>query len=113
MKKIQISRQKRFFSEKVGPMKIAVGNTALWVCAIRANESKNPNPLFVDNLAEIFGGQDAQNISKHYQDSFVERWYLPKEVFSKVQRDIILIRHKYFDDYLLEQNNSGCKQGIL
>ena len=103
-------RRVGFSSLPLGPFAAAVGNTALWTSAMRSQETSNPNGLFSDPFAEKWGRDEAKQILKMYEDSVEDTWLVKAAVFRRMQKDIICIRHRYFDDLLLQlMNNIAAK----
>lgn len=76
-----------------------VGATAVVVAAARAEESRRPDRLFHDPLAERFLAE----ARKHSTPEAVEVVRHPMEHY-------FAIRTRYFDDYLLRACAEGCRQ---
>jgi len=74
-----------------------VGETALWMAASRARESRRPDRLFDDPLAELLAGPDGPALLTYFHTSHGSddgNPYLP-------------IRTRWFDDYLAESVQPG------
>lgn len=52
----------------------SVTMTALWVAHMRAEETKGPNPLIEDSLAEALAGEDGAKFAELYE-KVAERAY--------------------------------------
>lgn len=71
-----------------------VSDTALWVATYRASESKRPDALFDDYLAERLAGDRGKEIAKRMDGAQYTRW-------------AVTIRTYVIDNYILELINEG------
>ncbi|MDF0535940.1 SAM-dependent methyltransferase [Shewanella sp. A32] len=51
-----------------------ISDTAFWICAYRAEESKRHDSLFSDPLAEMLAGDKGQDIARKMSDSRYSSW---------------------------------------
>jgi methyltransferase (TIGR00027 family) len=56
------------------PVVSHISDTALWIAAIRARESKRPDAMFRDPLAERLAGDRGRRIAKQLSGSFHSDW---------------------------------------
>ncbi|MFD1044559.1 SAM-dependent methyltransferase [Kibdelosporangium lantanae] len=75
-----------------------VSRTALGVATMRAIETRRPNRLFEDPYAEAFVPLTPEKIDRANQSLF---------------RVHIVVRTRFFDDYLLAAVKAGCQQVVL
>jgi methyltransferase (TIGR00027 family) len=74
-----------------------VGETARWMAASRARESRRPDRLFNDPYAEVLAGPDGPGLLTHFHPTHANdegNPYLP-------------IRTRWFDDFLTERVTKG------
>jgi methyltransferase (TIGR00027 family) len=86
-----------------------VQGTALGVARVRAEESRRPDRLFEDPYAEAFVAATEGAFAKEQARS-------AELAEADVVRNFInsvIIRTRFFDDYLLEACASGCRQVVL
>jgi methyltransferase (TIGR00027 family) len=87
-----------------------VGNTGLWTCAVRIQETKRPDGLFKDEYAEKFGGEGV----KKFLDLIRNKIKDPKIRESLLNRNThFVLREKFFEDFLLQQIKEGKKQFVI
>ena len=79
-----------------------VSVTALWVAQARADENARPDRLFEDPLDEAFVAAAGPTTLPQFDDLF-------KEIYPYMG-DHVSLRTRFFDDYLLEACNAGCRQ---
>jgi methyltransferase (TIGR00027 family) len=77
-----------------------VSQTALWTAAIRARESARPDGLFQDPWASLLAGDEGFALL----DSEPERWR---------DNPAVVIRTRFFDDWLQTVTNEGIHQVVL
>jgi methyltransferase (TIGR00027 family) len=89
----------------------SVGSTALFVAAARALEAQKPNPVAVDQFAEIFcrvvGGQWADLLDGTAPDHAL------KSEFGADFVNFQGVRTKYFDTYFVRAAAAGIRQIVL
>ena len=93
------------------PIGIPVGNTALWVAAMRAAETESPNPRFVDPYARLLAGKEGFEI---FEIALTSAWYMvSKEMFKKIQLDSFAVRNLHFDNLALFATRGGTQQVVI
>jgi len=93
-----------------------VSNTALWVAAIRAIESKKENPLFVDPFAEALIGKEGYQIMEYYESFNEDKYWISKKDQTEFQHTLIGIRVRWFDEMVireLKKQNMTEKQVVI
>lgn len=78
-----------------------VAATSLLTAASRARESGRPDALFVDPWADLLAGAAGR--------AFLER----HEGVLSASTPIFVVRHRFFDDFLVEAAGSGIQQIVL
>jgi len=95
-------------SVAIGPLKIPVGNTALWIAAVRARETRRKDALINDPFAEKLAGEEGIKIMEYYEKTIRYKSFM---------MDFFAIRFKFFDDFvvqkLLEQNREGLDKQVV
>jgi methyltransferase (TIGR00027 family) len=87
-----------------------IGNTGLWTCAVRIRETKRPDGLFKDEYAEKFGGEGVNKFLGLIETKIKD----PKIRDSLLNRNThFVLREKFFEDFLLQQIQSGKKQFVI
>lgn len=76
-----------------------VGETALWMAAARARESRRPDRLFEDPYAEKLAGPRGPDLLRYYHTSRG----------ADTGNPYLAIRHRWFDEFLLESATPGCQ----
>ncbi|MFC7545971.1 class I SAM-dependent methyltransferase [Plantactinospora sp. GCM10030261] len=76
-----------------------VGETALWMAAARARESRRPDRLFEDPYAERLAGPRGPDLLTYYHTSRGADDGNP----------YLAIRHRWFDQFLMESATPGCQ----
>jgi methyltransferase (TIGR00027 family) len=82
-----------------------VGGTALGVARVRAAESRRPDRLFDDPYAEAFvaaAGEQAPGTDGVPRENVVLNFI-----------NSVIVRTRFFDDYLLDACAGGCRQVVL
>ena len=64
-----------------------VSDTAFWVAHYRAVETRRPDALFRDPLAEVLAGQQGERIARTMPGRFITAW-------------VIAIRTRLIDEYI-------------
>lgn len=77
-----------------------VGRTAHWIAAVRAMETQRESPLFKDAYAERLAGNLGAQLKAN------------SDVAAGVQNQFIIVRTKYFDDFIQAASGS-CPQVVL
>jgi len=95
-------------SVAVGPLKIPVGNTALWIAAVRARETRRKDALINDPFAEKLAGEEGIKIMEYYERTMNYKSFM---------MDFFAIRFRFFDDFviqkLLEQNREELDKQVI
>ncbi|GBG38109.1 class I SAM-dependent methyltransferase [Mycobacterium montefiorense] len=90
----------------------SVGSTALFVATARALEAQKPNPLVVDQYAEVFfravGGSAADVLDGKDCDH-----HLKSADFGDHFVNFQAARTKYFDEYFLRAAQAGVRQVVI
>jgi methyltransferase (TIGR00027 family) len=90
----------------------SVGSTALFVATARALEAQKPQPLVVDQFAEVFcravGGAAADVL-----DDKLPEHQLKTDDFGDHFVDFQAARTKYFDEYFRRAADSGVRQVVI
>ncbi|OKI06242.1 methyltransferase [Streptomyces sp. CB02923] len=87
-------------------LQAGVSSTALVVGMARAAESRRPDRLFEDHLADRFleaAGVEQQAVWNKGQG----------ELFAEAMGDYFALRTRYFDDYFRQAAAAGCRQVVL
>ena len=93
------------------PIGIPVGNTALWIAAVRAAEAENPKPRFVDPYARLLAGKEGAEI---FEVAIASGWFfVPKEASKKAQVDLFTMRSLHFDNFALAATKQGIQQVVI
>ncbi|HEV2781442.1 MAG TPA: SAM-dependent methyltransferase [Actinophytocola sp.] len=85
-----------------------MSRTAIGVAALRAMESRRPDALFVDPYAEAFVAEAMTSIA---EDPAVAAEQLDQAM--RLFGLHIVLRTRYYDDYLLRAAAAGCRQVVL
>jgi O-methyltransferase involved in polyketide biosynthesis len=90
----------------------SVGSTALFVATARALEAQKPEPLVVDQFAEVFcravGGAAADVL-----DGKLPEHPLKTDDFGDHFVDFQAARTKYFDEYFRRAADAGVRQVVI
>ena len=90
----------------------SVGSTALFVATARALEAQKPQPLVVDEFAELFcraaGGPAADVL-----DGKLSEHHLNTSDFGEHFVDYQAARTKYFDEYFRNAADAGIRQVVI
>lgn len=73
-------------------------NTALITAAARALENEQPNPVVLDQYADMLAGEEGRKLLESYGEAFVL---------------VETIRTKFFDDAILEAIKKGKRQFVM
>jgi len=93
------------------PIGIPVGNTALWIAAIRATETENPNPRFRDPYARLLAGPEGFQI---FDIAIGSLWYMiSREKMKQIQVDSFTLRTLHFDNLILNAAKEGIDQIVI
>jgi methyltransferase (TIGR00027 family) len=76
-----------------------ITRTALWTAAARMRESRRPDRLFDDPLAEILAGADGAALLQHFHTAHA----------AKEGNPFLSIRTRWFDDFLYEAVTPGSQ----
>ncbi len=78
-----------------------IGATAFVIAAIRALESKKPNPLFEDSYANLFSNEIAKKAALQMDENFPP------------STTMVSFRTRYFDQLVIDAYDSGVRQVVL
>jgi len=84
-----------------------VSRTAIGVTWLRAQEGQRPDPLFDDPYAEVFVAEARQVIAR--QTIAAGRGDAVSAIFGLH----VVLRTRFYDDYLLAAAGQGCRQVVL
>ena len=78
-----------------------VNGTAFIIAEFRAEENAAPEPLYRDEIVELFLDQNSKQVAHQVAQSFPS------------VKDMVKLRTRYFDDVLAQQLALGCQQVVI
>lgn len=78
-----------------------VSGTAFIIAEFRAEENADPNPLYRDEIVQLFLDRETQQVAQQVSQSFPP------------VKEMVKLRTRYFDDMLAQQLAQGCQQVVI
>ena len=78
-----------------------VSGTAFIIAEFRAEENESSEPLYRDEIVQLFLDRDTQQVAQQVAQSFPP------------VKDMVKLRTRYFDDVLAQQLALGCQQVVI
>lgn len=63
---------------------------------------EQPKPLFYDPYAQLLSGKEGEAFLLEMESLLTDSAYVKKDRMQAVSRALVSVRHKFFDDYILE-----------